>query len=77
MVEEEPLQAVDADRGEAPELSVVVPVHDEQDNVGPLYSALRDALDSLGRAYEVVVVDDGSRDETYARLTELAAGDLA
>ena len=71
---EEPLQAVVAtDRGEVPELSVVIPVHDEQDNVGPLYEGLRKALDALGRDYEIVVVDDGSRDETYARLTQFAS----
>ena len=69
----EPLQAVVSERGGAPELSVVIPVHDEQDNVGPLYHALRDALDSLGRTYEIVVVDDGSRDETYARLMQFAS----
>ena len=73
---EEPLQAVvDADRSEAPELSVVIPVHDEQENVGPLYDALRQSLDALGRSYEIIFVDDGSRDETYARLTQLAADD--
>lgn len=73
---EEPLEAVvDADRGEVPNFSVVIPVHDEEDNIGPLYEALRRSLDALGRSYEVVVVDDGSHDETYARLTRLAAED--
>jgi glycosyltransferase involved in cell wall biosynthesis len=60
---------------DAPELSVVVPVHDEEGNVEPLHAALRESLDRLGRTYEIVVVDDGSRDETYARLTRLAAED--
>jgi glycosyltransferase involved in cell wall biosynthesis len=58
----------------APDVSVVVPVHDEEDNVGPLCDALKNALDALGRTYEVIVVDDGSRDETYPRLAQLAAG---
>jgi glycosyltransferase involved in cell wall biosynthesis len=61
--------------GDAPELSVVIPVHDEEENVGPLYEALHRALEELGRTYEVIVVDDGSRDETYARLARLAAED--
>ena len=52
-----------------------MPVHDEEDNVEPLYDALRGALDALGRTYEIIVVDDGSRDETYARLARLAAQD--
>jgi glycosyltransferase involved in cell wall biosynthesis len=73
---EEPLQTVvDSDPGDVPELSVVIPVHDEQENVGPLYDALRRSLDELGRSYEVIVVDDGSRDETYPRLAALAADD--
>ena len=48
-----------------PELSVVVPVHDEEENVEPLYASLQRPLEALGRTYEIIVVDDGSRDETY------------
>jgi len=73
---EEQLQAVvDVNRDTGPELSIVIPVHDEQDNVGPLYEALHSALEKLGRTYEIIVVDDGSRDETYVRLSRLAAAD--
>jgi glycosyltransferase involved in cell wall biosynthesis len=72
----EPLkEVVEGDRHSSVELSVVVPVHDEQENVGPLYDALRRSLEDLGRTYEIVVVDDGSQDETYLRLTRLAASD--
>jgi glycosyltransferase involved in cell wall biosynthesis len=60
---------------DAPEVSVVIPVHNEEENVEPLYEALRRSLDELGRTYEVVVVDDGSRDSTYERLAALAAED--
>jgi glycosyltransferase involved in cell wall biosynthesis len=59
----------------APELSVVVPVYDEEGSVEQLYAALIHSLDDLGRSYEIVIVDDGSRDETYARLSRLAAAD--
>jgi glycosyltransferase involved in cell wall biosynthesis len=70
------LQPVAERRDEAaPELSVVVPVYDEEANVEPLYASLVSALDELGRTYEIVVVDDGSRDGTYAKLAGLAAGD--
>jgi glycosyltransferase involved in cell wall biosynthesis len=73
---EEPLQAVvDPDRDARPQLSVVIPVHDEQDNVRPLYDGLNDVLTRLGRSYEIIVVDDGSRDETYTQLTRIAASD--
>src|SRR5262245_14929877 len=44
--------------------SVVVPLHDEADNVGPLMAELRGTLTTLGGPYEVVLVDDGSRDAT-------------
>lgn len=56
-------------------ISVVVPVHDEEDNVEPLYRALVETLEALGRPYEIVVVDDGSDDQTYPRLLQLAAAD--
>ncbi|MGC8781005.1 MAG: glycosyltransferase family 2 protein, partial [Anaerolineae bacterium] len=51
-----------------PEISVVIPLYNEADNVEPLYAELTAALEPLGRAYEVIVVDDGSRDESFARL---------
>jgi glycosyltransferase involved in cell wall biosynthesis len=54
-------------------VSIVVPVYNEQDNVEPLLEMLRAPLEGLGRPYEVVVVDDGSSDETGARLREAAS----
>jgi glycosyltransferase involved in cell wall biosynthesis len=57
------------------DLSIVVPVHDEQDNVAALYEALSTTLSALGRSYEIIVVDDGSRDDTYQRLARLADAD--
>jgi dolichol-phosphate mannosyltransferase len=51
-----------------PDLSVVVPMYDEE-AVIPMFTArLRPVLDGIGRSYEVVVVDDGSRDTTPALL---------
>jgi glycosyltransferase involved in cell wall biosynthesis len=55
------------------DLSVVIPVQDERDNLRPLYDRLRQALDPLGLAYELIVVDDGSTDGSFAVLEELAA----
>jgi glycosyltransferase involved in cell wall biosynthesis len=73
---DEPTRAVATVAGHAaPELSIVVPMHDEQDNVEPTYHAVIRSLDELGRTYEVIVVDDGSEDQTYARLEGLAAAD--
>jgi glycosyltransferase involved in cell wall biosynthesis len=56
-------------------LSVVIPVKDERDNLRPLHERLRRALDPLGLSYEVVFVDDGSIDGSFAVLEELAARD--
>ncbi len=54
-----------------PLLSVVIPLYNEAENVEPLYSELSAALDQVGRSYEVIVVDDGSTDDSFARLREI------
>lgn len=54
------------------QLSVVIPFYDEEENVGPLLAELRPVLDGLGQPYEVLLVDDGSRDATAARLRALS-----
>ena len=56
-------------------LSVVIPIKDERDNLAPLHEQLRRALDPLGRTYELVFVDDGSTDGSFAVLEELASRD--
>jgi glycosyltransferase involved in cell wall biosynthesis len=60
---------------DAPEISVVVPVLDEVESARELYRRTTAALARLGRPYEVIVVDDGSRDGTYEAFAELAASD--
>jgi glycosyltransferase involved in cell wall biosynthesis len=54
-------------------ISVVVPVCDEERTVEPLYDELATALESRGEPWEVVFVDDGSRDGTHAALARLHA----
>jgi 4-amino-4-deoxy-L-arabinose transferase-like glycosyltransferase len=54
-------------------LSVVVPAYDEAPNLERLVSEVRDALDAAGVAWELIVVDDGSGDETPAVLAALVA----
>jgi glycosyltransferase involved in cell wall biosynthesis len=58
-----------------PELSVFLPVYNEEDNIIPLNEKLRQSLDQLGRSYEIIYVDDGSTDDSLARLREVAAAD--
>ncbi|KGK98399.1 glycosyl transferase family 2 [Methanococcoides methylutens] len=50
------------------DISVVIPLLDEEDNIQPLVLALESALDNYGRTYEVVFVDDGSTDGTFKEL---------
>ena len=55
------------------DLSVVVPVHNERDNVTPLVREIEAALAPLPLAFEIVYVDDHSRDDTLAQLRALKA----
>lgn len=57
------------------DLSVVVPLYNEEESVGALYEEVRAAADRLGKEYEVILVDDGSHDATVARLREIAERD--
>ena len=52
-------------------ISVVIPVHDEERSVGPLLDELAATLDHLGEEWEVLFVDDGSTDGTFAALGRL------
>ena len=53
------------------ELSVVIPVYNEEENVEPLVGEIEAALSALGKSYEIVIVDDGSKDATFLKLKEL------
>jgi glycosyltransferase involved in cell wall biosynthesis len=57
------------------DLSVVIPLYNEEESVDALYEEVRAAADGLGKDYEVILVDDGSRDATVARLREIAERD--
>jgi len=56
-------------------VSVIVPLYNEVDNVQPMYDELVEVLTQQPRPFELVLVDDGSRDGTVARLKQLAASD--
>jgi glycosyltransferase involved in cell wall biosynthesis len=57
------------------DLSVVVPVYEERDNVRPLYSAIKEVLENLQKPYEIIFTDDGSKDGTRDALKEIAGSD--
>ena len=54
-----------------PEISVVVPMRNESPNVAELHAELTKVLDLFGRPYEILVIDDGSTDDTFAKLAAL------
>lgn len=59
----------------APHISVAIPIYNEEDNIPLLYQRTRDALDALGRSWEIVLVNDGSRDRSAERLDQVALQD--
>src|SRR5271170_5171659 len=58
-----------------PKYSIVVPLHNEQENVTDLYDRLKAVMEVNGETFELVFVDDGSRDRTFHLLREIAAVD--
>lgn len=55
-----------------PELTIFIPVYDEEKNIDALFSALLKVLDEVGRSSEVIVVDDGSNDDSFERILNIA-----
>jgi glycosyltransferase involved in cell wall biosynthesis len=58
-----------------PEISVVIPIHNESPNIRGLYDELVQTLGAAGRRFEVIVIDDGSTDDSFAQLAALQSGD--
>lgn len=57
------------------DLSIVIPVHNEEENAVPLYTEIRDVMSKTDLDWECIIVDDGSRDRTVERLVEAFRGD--
>jgi len=57
------------------EVSVVIPIYNEEDNLEPLHKGLKQALESLGKSYEILAVDDGSTDGSFEVLRVLHRSD--
>ena len=58
-----------------PELSLVIPLRDEESNVLPLHAEFTTVFEAMGRPYEAILVEDGSVDQTFARLCEVQERD--
>ena len=56
-------------------LSLIVPVYNEQDNLPLLFESIKESMDSLGKTWEVIYVDDGSRDNSLPVLSAQAEKD--
>jgi glycosyltransferase involved in cell wall biosynthesis len=57
------------------DLSIVVPIYNEEDNIADLHGSIRGALAATDLDYELILVDDGSSDGSFPLLKELAAKD--
>ena len=58
-----------------PDISIVIPLRDEEQNVVPLHDELTGVLDQIGASYELILVDDGSTDRTFEQLAMVQAQD--
>jgi glycosyltransferase involved in cell wall biosynthesis len=58
-----------------PKYSIVVPFHNEEENVTVLYARLKQVMEQVGESFELVLVDDGSSDRTCKLMGEIAAVD--
>lgn len=69
---------VDNNRAEhtpAPRISVVIPLYNEEESIPHLRTALHEALENCGYSYEIIIIDDGSKDKSFVLLREWALQD--
>ena len=58
-----------------PEISVVIPIRNEAASLVELHREFTETLTAWGRSYEIIIIDDGSDDESFAILARLQASD--
>ena len=57
------------------DISIIIPAHNEEGNVVPLYKELKAVLGRLKKSYEIIFIDDGSTDSTFAKIKALNSKD--
>jgi dolichol-phosphate mannosyltransferase len=75
MILAENTRQLNKSKGKPPEISVIIPVFNEEDNISLLYEKLVQALEELGRSWEAIIIDDGSSDQSYNKLADIARED--
>jgi len=68
--DQRPIKRLQPKKIRDPYISVVVPIFNEVDNIGPLLAELGAGLQKTGKTYEIICVDDGSTDESFERLRD-------
>ncbi len=58
---------------EKPNISIVIPVYNEEENLGPLLEGIMSVMELLSKSYEIIFIDDASTDKSLEVLKKLAA----
>lgn len=66
---------VDSLMGAKPDLSVIIPVYNEEESLNKLYEKVVASLDSLGKSWELILIDDGSTDKSWSIIESIANSD--
>ena len=61
----------------AVDLSIIVPIFNEEESVVPLWQQTAAAVEKLGKTFEIIFIDDGSTDKSQSVLAGVAAKDFA
>lgn len=73
-----PIERMSGDKAigaEKPEISIIIPCYNEEDNVREIYAAVTAEIEGSARSHEIIFIDNGSTDATRALMREICAGD--
>ncbi|RUM60493.1 MAG: glycosyltransferase [Persephonella sp.] len=72
---EKKFESINGDKQEKVEISIVIPIYNEEENLPILYERLKSVLDRLEKSYEIIFVNDGSTDRSWEIIKDLARKD--